>query len=110
MNKELMKFLANLIHRKEEDISCGNIRLEKDLYIYGEDAERLLIEYSNFFNVDISNLDFSKYFTGEVLFSYTFYRSYSKRYKQKKDLTIGDLERGIIYGFLNDEIISASSS
>lgn len=110
MSKELIDFFLQNTSFKEEDISNENLRLEEDLYMYGEDAEFFLIRYSNVLNVDISNLDFYKYFSWEVPFYfYSLYRRFSKRYKQKESLTIGDLERGIIYGRLDDEIIAMRS-
>lgn len=109
MKKELIDFLVNHLRIKEEEASCVHTRLEEDLYIYGEDAEWLLIEYSDLFKVDITHFDLSKYFTGELWFSYTLYRRFSKRYLQKKSLTIGDLERGIEYGRLDDDIVSMRS-
>ncbi len=105
MEKKIIDFANKYLHLEEKEIN-GATRLEEDLFIYGEDAEYLLIEYSDLFNVDITNLDFSKYFSQERIYFYMLYRRYSKRYKQKKDLTINDLERGITYGRLDDEIIS----
>ncbi|NDV57674.1 DUF1493 family protein [Bacteroides sp. 519] len=105
MNRELIDFIIKSTTLKEEVLN-ENAKLEKDLYFYGEDADFFMYNYSESFHVDISNLDFSLYFTPEIYFYfYPLYRRFSKRYKQKKDLTIGDLEKGIKYGRLDDEII-----
>jgi acyl carrier protein len=77
-------------------------RIEKDLGITGDDAVELLIAYSKQFNVDVSKFNAAEYFEPEgmnVLFS--------NSVTNKKTLTLGDLEKGMIAGKLNEEIINS---
>ena len=100
----LLNFILNYSWIKNRERLNASTRLEEDLYIYGDDAEKFLCEYSDRFSVDISNFNFSRYFTKEVYF-YSIYKCLN-RHKEKETLTIGDLEKGILAGCLNDYILS----
>lgn len=67
-------------------------KLEEDLGYYGEDAELLIIEFSERFNVDISGFDFRNYFSMERNIE-NLIRSFSniKKRQKSKSLTLGDL-------------------
>ena len=79
--------------------------LENDLLISGLDAEKLMVEYGKTFNVDLSRFMFSDYFNLE---GYSF-RIFSRRAKKIKELTLGDLEKGIIAKRLDEETIENKS-
>ena len=89
----LLNFILNYSWIKNREKLNASTRLEEDLYIYGDR-----------FSVDISNFNFSRYFTKEVYF-YSIYKCLN-RHKEKETLTIGDLEKGILAGCLNDYILS----
>ena len=89
----LLNFILNYSWIKNREKLNASTRLEEDLYIY-----------SDRFSVDISNFNFSRYFTKEVYF-YSIYKCLN-RHKEKETLTIGDLEKGILAGCLNDYILS----
>lgn len=103
-NEDLLDFILNYSWIKNREKLNTSTRLEEDLYIYGDDAEEFLCDYSDRFSVDISNFNFPKYFTKEVYF-YSIYK-WLNRHKEKKTLTIGDLEKGILAGRLDDYILS----
>jgi hypothetical protein len=74
--------------------------IEKDLKITGDDAMEFMISYSNEFHVDVSNFMAADYFSPEGT-SFLFPDS-----KKRKILTIGDLEKGVIAGRLDESVIS----
>tara|TARA_R110001592_G_scaffold211053_1_gene462740 strand:+ start:793 stop:1098 length:306 start_codon:yes stop_codon:yes gene_type:complete len=71
----------------------SELRLEEDLSIYGDDAVDFIEKFSVRFEVDVEGLDFSKYFSKET--SFYFLKKHFKP-KNKKPLTLGDLERAVI--------------
>ncbi len=72
----------------------ANSRISEDLKLDGDDASDLLQEYSEKFNVDISNFPYTEYFCSEGFnpFAMLINIFYPKRYKS---LTIKDLMKGI---------------
>lgn len=58
-NEVLLNFILNYSWIKNREKLNASTRLEEDLYIYGDDAEEFLCEYSDRFSVDISNFNFS---------------------------------------------------
>lgn len=89
INKELdlliQPYLRKNIHIDE------NTYINKDLDIYGKQAIILLETYSKKFKVNISDFEFEKYFSEDI--------------NRNMPLSIGDMERGIALGVLNDDII-----
>jgi acyl carrier protein len=82
--------------------------LENDLGISGDDAVELLLAYSKKFSVDISKLDIRKYFMpeGDTILSSLI----GSKERKEKQLTIGDLAKGIIAKQLNEEIINSEAT
>ena len=81
--------------------------LEKDLKIKGDDADEFLIAFGKEFNIDVSRFPIGNYFgnEGDIILP-TFVRFLKReKKKQKKNLTAGHLERAIIVGRLDEEII-----
>ncbi|WP_300663742.1 DUF1493 family protein [Fluviicola sp.] len=72
--------------------------LYKKLGITGDDAIEFLIAYSKRFEVDISKFMAADHFTGE---------GWTQIFgnEGKKDLSLGDLEKGIIAGRLDRDVI-----
>ena len=66
--------------------------------ITGADAADFLMAYKNYFNVDVSQFKAADHFEGEGMNILTGNGG-------KKDLTLGDLEKGIIAGRLNEEVL-----
>lgn len=86
--------------------------LYEDLGIYGDDAVEFFEGFSNVFNVDVSNFEISKYFQGE---GGLIFRSIFNLFKRKekeveydlRPITLGDLEKAIIAGKLDDTVLRA---
>jgi acyl carrier protein len=88
-----------------------NTRLYDDLGIYGDDAFELLVEYGKKFNVDVSNFMAADYFKGEGgidLIIDGLARLFTGKISSSglKVLTVRDLEKGILAGKLDDEVIN----
>jgi hypothetical protein len=82
-------------------------QLQKDLKIWGDDADEILIKFSTEFGVDVSRFPTGEYFEdeGDQTFKDIFsFFSKGKR-RPKKILTIGDLEKSIAAGRLDEEVI-----
>ncbi len=79
---------------KKENLT-KSARLEEDLGIYGDDAEELMLKFSDKFNINIGELDLSKYFTRETAFYFLYVWFPILRNKRRKSLTIHDLEKVI---------------
>jgi hypothetical protein len=84
--------------------------LEKDLGISGDDAAELLLEYGQKFNVDLTGLKLAKYFNPEcdsilpeIIRFFT-----NKNEDKEKEMRVGDLEKGIVAGRLDETIINSS--
>lgn len=91
-NQDLKRFI---MHYTSYDLSIyDNTSITRDLNIREELAFDFIEAYSKQFSVDISSFNFIKYFP-----------SGGESHK-RKDLTIGDLARGIIVGELNDDVIT----
>ena len=103
MNPKLIEILPTLsIIENPEDIN-ESTRIEQDLRIYGFQARRLLMVYSDEFDVNIAGFRFHKYFSGDN----AFYRLYSRLFKGKKEtLTMGDLEAAIPYKKLTEKVLN----
>ncbi|MDR1810447.1 MAG: DUF1493 family protein [Prevotella sp.] len=101
MKKELIELIPTLhLVVNAEDINEAT-SLKQDLKLYGGYARKLLYDYGDKFNVDVSRFNFRKYFPNEIPALQIFYRLFRKR----RVLTLGELERAIPYGRLNDEIL-----
>lgn len=81
--------------------------MEEDLRITGDDADEFLIEFGKIFSVDVSNFPVGDYFgdDGDSILP-AIIRMFTGRKKRKtKRLTIGDLEKAIIAGRLDEDVI-----
>lgn len=91
----------------EEDEILESTGLQKDLGIYGDDSTELLVKYSKEFNVDVSNFMAADYFSGEgeIIFLPVLRRLFKVKHT-KKNLTVGHLLKGIIFGRLDEDVIN----
>jgi hypothetical protein len=87
-------------------------RLYDDLGIYGDDASELLIGYGRKFNVDVSKFMAADYFKGEgdEISPGIIRAIFNKPEPKYKNLIVGHLEKGIIAGRLDEEVINSESS
>lgn len=111
MSEQILNQVISLIEKKMGKYRKPITRetcLEKDLGVSGDDAVELLLDYGKNFNVDISNLDLRKYFTpeGDTILPSILRSVTGKKESKAKELTVGDLEKGIIAKQLNEEIIT----
>ena len=85
--------------------------LENDLGITGDDAVEFIIAYGKEFNVDVSKFMAADYFDAEgydiVGPLIRWITRNKKPQKQLKILTLGHLEKGIIAGKLDEEVINS---
>ncbi|MBK9732881.1 MAG: DUF1493 family protein [Chitinophagaceae bacterium] len=106
MSDEIFKKLKDFVEKQQSwekyDFPLERTtKVELDLGITGEDAMEFIIAYGEQFNVDVSRFMAADYFDaeGHSLFSLGNQRN-------KKILTLGDLEKGISAGRLDEKIIN----
>ncbi len=86
-------------------------KIETELGVAGDDSVEFIIDYGKHFNVDVTNFMCGDYFSDEggYLLIRAILSSFFKNYKYetgKKQLTLGDLEKGVIAGKLDEEVIN----
>lgn len=106
--EKIKEFTVKQTGVKEKDVT-EDASLENDLGIYGDDAVDYIIAFGKKFNVDISKFLAADYFSdegidviGPAVRLFT-----GKKEKDKKELTIGHLEKAVIAGRLDEEIINS---
>lgn len=112
MENALLKDIIELIEVKMGVYNTPITRetcLEKNLGITGDDAVEFILEYGQKFDVDISNFNIRKYFTpeGDTIFPGIIRFFLGKNDPKESELTIGDLEKGIIKKRLDEEVINS---
>ncbi|MFC4230624.1 DUF1493 family protein [Parasediminibacterium paludis] len=73
--------------------------IEDGLGVTGDEAEELIINFAKKYNVDITNFDITKYFYDEP-------SVFNPQSREIKPFTIGHLEKAMIAGRLDEEIIN----
>jgi acyl carrier protein len=96
---DLVKFTIKESCIDDEPIT-RETRLYDDLGIYGDDAVDFLIAYGKKFKVNVSKFMLADYFKGEGVGIFDVE-------PKKKTLTVGHLEKGIIAGRLDEEVINS---
>lgn len=103
MSNDIFNRLKKIIIKQsavDDDEITKDTQIENELGVAGDDAVEFIIAYGKTFNVDVTKFMAADYFGGEgwVLLP-------SK--KSRKILTIGQLEKGILAGRLDEEIIGS---
>jgi hypothetical protein len=82
--------------------------LETDLRITGDDSDEFLIAFGKEFNVDVSQFPIGNYFgdEGDPILPAILRFFVNKKKRQTKELTIGHLEKAVIAGRLDEEVIN----
>ncbi|PWT72117.1 MAG: hypothetical protein C5B59_16630 [Bacteroidetes bacterium] len=111
MNEENFNNLKAFVIKEssvdDEEIT-RETKIEDDLGVYGDDAIEFMIRYGKQFNVDLSHFMASDYFSkeGDIILPAVIRFFKGKSLTPRKALTVGHLEKGILAGRLDDEIIS----
>lgn len=107
ISDELIEFI-----KKEaclDDVTIDfNTKIEEELGITGDDIDDFIYSFSKNFKVDISEFDAGKYFCGEgdnTIISVINYFLGKDQARIKRNLVVGDLQKAINAGELNDRII-----
>ena len=88
----------------EEGEVTEDAQIEDDLGVTGDDAVDFIITYGKAFNVDVSNFMAADYFGSEGGIRVPVFFGSNKRHR--KTLTVKHLEKGILAGRLDEEIIN----
>ena len=96
---ELVAFVREQIGEHVMPITRETL-IEDDLGVTGDDAEDLIIALGKKYNINIENFNFRKYFYGEPgVFDF--------QDQIIKPFTIGHLEKAIVAGRLDEEVINS---
>lgn len=95
---ELASFLRDQIREYKIPITRETL-LEDDLGVTGEDGDELIMNFSKKYNVDIAGFDFRKYFYDEP-------GIFNLENRVVKPFTVGHLEKAIMAGRLDEEVIN----
>ena len=112
MNDEIFNTLKEFVIKQsavdDEEITMDT-QIENELGVTGDDAVDFMIAYGNTFNVDVTKFMAADYFGPErnVFLSELFRVIFAYREKKRKILTVGHLEKGILAGRLDEEIINS---
>ena len=103
----LKRFTIKQAAVTEKEIT-ENAGLEKDLGVSGDDAVEFIIAFGKEFNVDISKFMAADYFSpeGDTILPAIIRIFTGKKHPKKKELTIKHLEKAIITGRLDEEVIN----
>lgn len=112
MNEEIFKRLKSFIIDQagvEDDDVIPEAKLEDDLGVTGDDAVDLLLAYSKTFNVDVTKFMAADYFDaeGDPILSAILRMSIGKKKRKNKVLTVAHLEKGIMFGKLDEAVINS---
>jgi hypothetical protein len=96
-----------LLFKKKELIR--DTTLETDLGITGDDSDDFLIAFGKEFKVDVSQFPIGDYFgdEGDPILPALIRMFTGRKKRQTKDLTIGQLEKAVIAGRLDEEVINS---
>lgn len=95
INSELISFIRKELLDDHYTLPITrDTLLEMDLGVTGIDAEKFILEFSRHFGVDIEDFEFDDYFEPEVSFRW------SEEEKERRDMSVGYLERAIEEGRL----------
>lgn len=85
--------------------------LECDLNITGDDADEFLVAFGKEFNVDVSKFPIGDYFgdEGDPILPMIIRFLTNKKKIERKMLTVGHLEKAIIAGRLDEEVINSGT-
>jgi acyl carrier protein len=103
---KLKTFVIKEVSVEDEEVT-RDARIEDDLGVYGDDAVDLLIAYGKAFNVDVTKFMAADYFSGEGDTILPGIIRFLTNGKKRKTFTVGHLEKGIIAGRLDEEIINS---
>lgn len=97
--ERIKSFIVKQIGVDELEVT-KNASLQNDLGVYGDDATDFFIRFGREFNVDVSEFMAADYFRGEGL-------NIFGSAKTKKQFLVGYLEKAIIAGRLDEEVINS---
>ncbi|MBC7688235.1 MAG: DUF1493 family protein [Aquabacterium sp.] len=112
MSEEIFDKLKTFVIKQaavEDEEVTRNAGIEEDLGIYGDDAVDLLIAYGKTFNVDVTKFMAADYFSneGDPILPAIIRFLTNKKKRKTKVLTVGHLEKGILAGRLDEEVINS---
>lgn len=93
---------------KRKSIS-RDTKLEGDLKITGDDADEFIVAFGKEFSVDVENFGIGDYFgdEGDPILPEVMRPLLGKKKRKTKTLTVGHLEKAILAGRLDEDVINS---
>ena len=93
---------------KKKNITRDTL-LEKDLGITGDDADEFMLRFGKEFNINISQFEIGNYFgdEGDPILPAIIRTVTGKEKRSIKLITVGHLEKAVIAGRLDEEVINS---
>jgi len=112
MNDEIFNRLKAFVVKKaavEDEEVTRDARIENDLGLHGDDAVEFIVAFSKEFNIDVSQFMAAEYFSpeGDVILPAIIRLFTGKKKTKQKDLTIKHLEKAVIAGRLDEDVINS---
>ncbi len=73
--------------------------INNDLDLMGDDADAMLLDFMERFNIDLIEVDFTDYFVPELIFIYWYYKWFKPEKLKKKPLTIRHMAEVVKKGY-----------
>jgi hypothetical protein len=110
MNNAIFEKLKQFIikERWDDEPITRDTTIEDDLAITGDDADEFLVAFGKEFNVDVSKFPAGDYFDdeGDPILPAIIRFLTNKKKRKRKPLTVGQLEKAIIAGRLDEDVIN----
>lgn len=112
MSDEIFEKLKGFVIKQsavEDEEVTRDTQIEDELGVTGDDAVDFMIAYGEAFNVDVTKFMAADYFGAErnVFLSEVGKWLTGKHKRARKTLTVAHLEKGIIAGKLDEEVINS---
>ncbi len=108
MDERLKKFITTKLGVEDNEV-VSEARLEEDLGMYGDDAMEFIAKFSKEFNVEVSDFKAADYFSpeGDIFLPMLVRALTGKKKKKHKELLVHHLEKAIIAGRLDEDVINS---
>ena len=91
MEEDILKKVIDFYKRYTQAVIDEHTEINNDLELIGDDADCMLLDFMEEFNINFENVDLSDYFLPELVFKYWYYKWFKPEKLKRKPLTIGHM-------------------
>lgn len=104
MKEDILKEVIDFYGKYTRDPLYENTEINNDLELIGDDADCMLLDFMDRFNINFEGVDLSAYFLPELLLKYWYYKWLKPEKLKKKPLTIGHMAEVVEKGSWFDPV------